>query len=234
MKKKICVIGANGFVGGALCNEIDNNARYEPVRVTRSDNIRMSIEQADIVIHAANSSKRYYANNNPEEDFRDTVEKMAKILSMVADRKFILISTVSAKTQLDTPYGRHRRACELMVDQTKNLIFRLSAMYGKQNKKGALFDIIQNNKVFVCKHTKYALVDVEYNAKKILEFIGECGMRELGAKNYIELGHIAEAIGSTSIFGERDDSQIPVAPPLDAPDAHEAIEFAKREKNEWE
>tara|TARA_R100001594_G_C4044833_1_gene263931 strand:+ start:749 stop:1456 length:708 start_codon:yes stop_codon:yes gene_type:complete len=229
MKKTIAVIGANGFVGRAICKEIIKYEKFELLKITRLDDMAKLIDKSDIVIHSANSSKRYYANNNPKEDFFDTVEKMFQIKNMAANKKMVLISTASARVQLNTPYGRNRRACELMIDQSKNLIFRLGPMFGSENYKGPLYDIIKNNRVYVDEKTKYAYVSVEYNAKKIVELLNRTGIIELGAKNAIELGYLKEKIGSTSIFEGHNDTQILSTTQKDAPDSFDVITFAKKE-----
>ena len=80
MGKNIAVLGSSGFVGSAICQEIVRRAHDNLICVTRSDDLENSIEGADIVIHCANSSKRFYANTHPQEDFVDTVEKMKTII----------------------------------------------------------------------------------------------------------------------------------------------------------
>ena len=62
-------------------------------------------------------------------------------------------------------------------------------MFGGNKKVGALHDILRNDPVFVSDKTKYAYVNVSYNAKKIIDLIDESGLIELGAKNAIELGN---------------------------------------------
>ena len=228
--KNIAVMGAQGFVGRAICNEIMKFKDFNLIRVIRSDDLQNRIQQADVVIHCANSSKRFYANNNPKEDFIDTVEKMKTVNSLLGERKLILISTVSARLQLNTPYGRNRRSCELMVNTSKNLIIRLGPMYAKQNQKGALFDIIKNQKVYVNEKTKYAYTNVSYNAQKIIELLDKTGIIEIGAKNAISLGYLKKEIGSTSLFEGRDDTQIILSDQNDAPDAFGVIPFARKIK----
>ena len=227
MKRAVAVLGANGFVGSTICKEIMKFENFDLIRVARSDDMAKSIQKADLVIHSANSSRRYYANNNPEDDFFDTVEKMAEIRSLVGEKKMILISTASARVQLDTPYRRNRRACELMVNQSKDLIFRLGPMFGEKNYKGPLYDIIKNNKVYVSEKTRYAYVSVEYNAKKIVELLDKTGIIELGAKNAIELGHLKEQLGSTSVFQGADDTQVLLTQQKDAPDSFDVVTFVK-------
>ena len=206
MKKSIAVIGSNGFVGNAICNEILTSKKFNLIRITRNDNIEVLIKSANVVIYAANNSKRFQAENSPHLDFINTVEQAANIYSIVGNKKIILISTVSARVQLDSVYGRNRRSCELMLDHSKNLIVRLGPMYGDTNHKGALFDILKNKKVYVSENTKYAYVDVKYNAKKIVELLDETGIIEIGAKNSIELKYLKKILNSTSTFEGPDDT----------------------------
>ena len=234
MKKNIAVIGSNGFVGSAICNEIIKLKKFNLIRITRDDDIEELIKPANIVIYSANNSKRYQAKKNPQVDFINTVEQAASIYSIVGNKKIVLISTVSARVQLDSVYGRNRRSCELMLDHSKNLIVRLGPMYGDTNHKGALFDILKNKKVYISENTKYAYVDIKYNAKKIVELLDEIGIIEVGAKNSIELKYLKKILNSTSTFEGPDDTQILLNPPTDAPNSHNVINFAKKIKKTYE
>ena len=187
--KKVAVIGSCGFVGSQISSEIKNSKDFSLIPVTRGDNLRDAIRQADVVIHSANSAKRFFAENNPEEDFYESVEKTSTIKELAENKPFILISSISARTQLHTVYGRNRRSCELIADATKSLIVRLGPMYGAGKSIGVLNDIINNRKVYAAPTTEYAFVDVRYNAKKIFSLISKdiIGIIEIGAKNGISL-----------------------------------------------
>jgi nucleoside-diphosphate-sugar epimerase len=228
--KKIAVIGSNGFVGSQISNEIKNSEDFCLVPVTRGDNLKDAIKLADVIIHSANPAKRFFAENNPEEDFCETVEKTAIIRELARNKPLILISSISARTQLDTVYGRNRRSCELIADTEKSLIVRLGPMYGTGKSIGVLNDIINNRKVYAAPTTEYAFVDVKYNAKKIFSLMSKddsIGIIEIGAKNGISLESLRNKLKSTSTFEGKDDTQIPVSPPNDAPDVNEVILFAK-------
>lgn len=229
-KKNIAVMGANGFVGRAVCSAINKTNNFNLIRIVRSDDLQHLLKEADLIVHCANSSKRYYANTHAQQDFIDTVEKMANICSLSGEKKIILISTISARIQLDTPYGRHRRTCELMLNLSKDLIIRLGPMFGEKNPKGALFDIIKNQNTYVDEQTRYAYVDINYNAQKIVDLLDEIGLLELGAKNSIKLRDLKKAIGSTSEFKGHDDTQILNTTQEDAPDAFDVIPFARNIK----
>ena len=228
--KKIAVIGSNGFVGSEICKEIEKSDIFSVLGVTRDDSLKDGINMADIVIHSANSGKRFFAEKNPEKDFVESVEKTALIRHLSRGKPLILISSISARTQLDTVYGRNRRSCELIADSEKSLIVRLGPMYGASKSIGALNDIINNRKVYVASSTEYAFVDVNYNAKKIVSLLSHPdnnGVLEIGAKNGICLESLRIELKSCSTFEGKDDTQVPISPPSDAPDVNDVILFAK-------
>ena len=226
MLRSIAVIGARGFVGAAICKEINGRPDYDLIVIHRSDDIASLISKAEVVIHAANPSKRFFAQNNPQSDFVESVEKTFTVKHLVKDKKFILISSLSARVQHDTVYGRNRRACELIVDDGRSLIVRLGPMYGDGKRVGALYDLLRNNPVYVCEETQYALVDVAYNARKIVDFIDRVGLIEIGARDSIRLGKLKTILGSSSSFSGHDDTQMPIDPPPDAPGVRDAIDYA--------
>lgn len=225
MFQTIAVIGAKGFVGKAICNEAEKR-RLNLIRIHRGDDIENLVKEAAVVIHAANPSARYAAEKNPHTDFMESVEKTHKIKILSGNRKVVLISSISARTQLYTVYGRHRRASELILDDRRNLIVRLGPMFGEGKRTGPLYDIINNNTVYVGEDTRYAYVNVAYNAKKILDLINTVGVIELGAKNSIGLAELKEILNSSSNFTGPDDTQIPLKADPNAPDARDVIPFA--------
>lgn len=227
MKKSIAVLGSSGFVGSAIVNEIQEQRAYNVIPIGRSDDAKTIIAKADYIIHSANPAARFFAKNNPEADFKESVEKTYAFKQLVKGKKFILISSISARTQLDTVYGRNRRACECIVDDGHSLIVRLGPMFGGNKKVGALHDILRNDSVFVSEKTRYAFVNIAYNAKKIIDLINNQGLIELGAKNSIELGELKSILGSNSEFKGFDDTQIALNPQSDAPDISEVIDYAK-------
>lgn len=227
----IAVIGAKGFVGRAICREIDTRPNLKSVPIIRGDDIGFLSTNAQIIIHAANPAKRFQAENNPRKDFEETVLKTFNITQICCNKKIILVSSISARTQLDKHYGKHRRACEVLVENTKNLIIRLGPMYGSERKEDTIHDLINNKKIYLCGSTKYAYISVEYAAKKIIDSLNLNGLREIGARNSISLQEIKSKLNSKSIFEGFVDNQVPIDPFEDAPFAEEIFEFCKLEKN---
>ena len=58
-------------------------------------------------------SKRFWAKNNPDLDYTETVEKTDFFINNYTFKKFIQISSVSARCQLDTVYGLNKKKAKI-------------------------------------------------------------------------------------------------------------------------
>lgn len=226
--KTICLIGFKGFVGSEIHSALLKSKKYNLINLKRGDDILRRISSSDIVIHSANPARRFFANQNPEQDFIETVEKTYKFLENSNNKKFILISSISCRTQLDTSYGRNRKSCELLVSKHPNfLILRLGPMFGFGRDKDVLNDILNNRQIFVSSETKYSYANVGWVAKKIVSLLNNNNqIVEIGAKNSISLNDIKLHFKSKSIFKGFNDSQVAINNG-DGPDVKEVIDFAK-------
>ena len=226
-KKCIAVIGANGFVGSNICSEVESQGICKLIKVVRGDNIAEKIKVADVVIHAASPAKRYFANNNPKIDYSETIEKTNEIINLSSDKKFILISSLSARTQLNTSYGRYRKACEILSNFDDNLIIRLGPMFGGKRTQDTLHDIMKGKEVYVSGETKYSYTSVENSASKILQSIDLKGVIEIGADNFISLKYIADYFDTGCSFSGFDDTQIAKNERNNSIDAFDVILYCK-------
>ena len=104
-------------------------------------------------------SKRFWAKQNPKKDYIETVEKTSFFLKNYKFNKFIHISTVSARCEKNTVYGKNKKISEKLVknNDNKNLIIRLGSMFGKSLNKGVLIDILNSKTVFINGKSKYSI-----------------------------------------------------------------------------
>lgn len=234
--KKVAVAGAAGYVGSQIALAVAASGRYHLIPVLRTDPWEMLFANADIIVHAANPARRFQAEKDPVHDFEVTVEKTARFLNLARGKRFVLVSSLSCRTQLNTSYGLHRRECELMVLAEDSLVVRLGPMFGGNRTSDTLHDILAGRRIFVAAVTQYAYVDVAWAGQKIVEMLETSdGLHEIGARNTVRLGDLCDHFGSTSIFSGIDDTQIP-EDSTDGPDAREVFSFAEKEKSrihEW-
>ena len=235
--KTVAVVGAAGYVGSQIARAVINSKCYQLIPVMRNDNVKELISKAEIIIHAANPARRFNAENDPMHDFEETIEKTAMLIATAKGKRFVLVSSLSCRTQLDTSYGRNRRACELIaLAAEESLIIRLGPMYGGDRTKDTLHDILLGNHIYISAESQYAYVDVAWAANTIIEMLdGPSGVHEIGARNAVRLGDLRDHFASASTFSGIDDTQIPVNFSKGT-DARDIFQFAEKEKtrmHEW-
>ena len=222
----IALIGADGFVGKSIKKYILNDKSKLITCVTR-ENYKAAKEEKeyDILINAAMPSKRFWANQNPIKDFRETVEKTFNIVNDWKSSKIIQVSSISARSQLDTIYGRHKAAAEKLVCNTNNLILRLGPMYGKSLNKGVLIDMKKNHTVYVSEESLYCFAPVDWVGEWISRNLHLSGTIDIGGNNPIKLNQIAKRIGSKSKFVGPIDNQVISKEIKNGPEAIDVIDF---------
>lgn len=223
--QSIAVIGANGYVGKALYKVLIGSNQYSVTAVTRENYTEMQKQAYDIVINSAMPSARFKARNDPMWDFRETVTKTADIVYGWNYKKLVQVSTVSARCQLDTVYGRHKAAAEKLCEFGDNLIVRLGAMYSNDLSKGVLVDMIQGKKVFVDGNSRYCFTSRDFVASWIVAHIDHVGIVEVGAKEAISLKDIAKYLGKNIDFEGMIDHQEIENPESYFPPASNVLDF---------
>ena len=226
---QIAVIGSGGYVGSAL-SEALSRSKHTVARVTRENYFEMRDKAYDIVVNCAMPSGRFWAKNNPEKDYEETVEKTAQLLKEWKFKKFVQISTVSARCQLDTVYGRHKAAAEALCNYGDNLIVRLGALYGGAMKKGVLVDMLAGKKVYVDGASRYSFVSVDFCAQWVAANLARSGTVEVGGKNAITLTDVARHLGKDTEFEGDLNHQDIAEPEADFPEARDVLGFLDLQK----
>jgi nucleoside-diphosphate-sugar epimerase len=234
--KTVAVVGAAGYVGSQIARAVVASGRYHLIPVLRTDPAEALFAKADMVVHAANPARRFQAEKDPVHDFEVTVENTARLLAFARGKRFVLISSLSCRTQLNTSYGRNRRACELLALAENSLVIRLGPMFGGNRTGDTLHDILSGRQIFVAAGTRYAYVDVAWAGQKTVELLElPNGLREIGARNDVSLSDLRDHFASTSRFSGMDDTQIPEGV-TEGPDAKDVFRFGEMKKariHEW-
>lgn len=225
---QIALIGASGHVGSALFKELRKDTFLHVEAVTRKNYYYWKRHPFDIVINAAMPSARFWAENNPQKDFVETVKKTADIVYGWKYKKIIQISTVSARSEQNLIYGRHKAAAETLCNFGDNLIVRLTALYADTLKKGALIDIINGNKVYVNEKSRYGFASLSFVCTWIAQNLGKKGIIEVGAKNTISLEEIVNYFKLSVAFEGRIDIQEVQNPKPSFPDAKEVLSYLSK------
>lgn len=172
--KTLAIIGSDGMIGSDLIRYFSKNFQVIPIsRKNYNSNIGKVF---DIVINANGNSRRFWANQNPADDFFASTVSVMKSIFDFPCKKYIYLSssdvyenhTGSSYTKEDmeinqvnlSVYGLHKLLSELIIKKYKEkfLILRLSMVLGANLKKGPFYDILQNNPLYISLNTKLQLI----------------------------------------------------------------------------
>lgn len=226
----VALFGANGFVGKEIYSSLLAAGKYQVTAVTRDNYTESTGKFYNIIINSAMPAARFWAKNNPDEDFEESVGKTAGILYGCTFDKFVQISTVSARCQLDTVYGRHKLAAESLCNYGNNLIIRLGAMFGNGLEKGVLIDMLKEKKVFIDGESRYSFCSVDFVGNYIASHLNLCGIIEVGAFNTVSMVDIANYLHIPIEFKGPMEIQEIQNPDDNFPDAKEVFKFLDKFK----
>jgi len=228
--KSVAVIGSKGFVGSSLCRSFEREG-FSVTKVTRENYEDHKRGEYDVVINAAMPSKRFWSFNHPLQDVEETVNKTADLFYQWRYKKFVQISSISAKTQLGTPYGAHKKAAETIVQSREDsLIVRLGALYGQGLLKSALFDLINKNHIYVDILSEYNYIDVDRASDYILLNTYKNGILNVGARDTISLLEVSKNIWDTPSYEGKLEKMFFDVVDKDLPSAKEVLNFVESEK----
>ncbi len=227
MGLRIAVVGAAGFFGTALVAAL-TRAGHDVAGVTRAGYGSAKHDTWDVVVNSAMPSRRFWARTHPADDFTETVGKTADLVYGWRYGAFVQISSLSARTERDTVYGRHKAAAEVLCERPDALVVRLTALYGETMGKGAIIDIVNDAPVYVDGASRYAFTPVEFAAQWVAAHLDARGLVEVGARDTISLADVACALGRQTMFDGPVENQTVVTPDPSWPSAADVIPFAQR------
>ena len=158
MKRKILITGGSGFIGSHLKKYLDD---FEIITVGRSKNEDYKIDLSDskledivkdlspdIVCHFASGSNILRAEENKEQEYKDTVLSTKTLIQALSKFKNITVIYLSSQAIYGLPenlpvvetqpakpisvYGKNKSEAEKIIIQSglNYLIFRISSIYG--------------------------------------------------------------------------------------------------------
>jgi hypothetical protein len=150
------LIGHTGFVGSNLARQIPFTHTYHSRNI---EEIRG--EHFDLVVCSGIQAKKWWANQNAEEDRRGILGLLDCLQSVTADF-FILVSTVDVyprpkdvteQTPIDPAinhaYGKNRFEAEEFVREKfpRHLVLRLPGLFGDGIKKNVIHDLLNDHEL---------------------------------------------------------------------------------------
>lgn len=163
--KKLAIIGSNGMLGSDLVKYL--SPFFCITQITKDNYARYIHKKFDVVLNANGNSKRFWANQNPQDDFIASTVSVYNSIFDFPSAIYIYISspdvyenhTGAQYTREDeninvknlSPYGLNKYLSELIVKKynEKFLILRCSMILGKNLRKGPFFDIIHGKPLYI-------------------------------------------------------------------------------------
>jgi nucleoside-diphosphate-sugar epimerase len=213
---KTILIGATGFVGSNLQQQMQFDA------LLSSKNIGdFKGQNVDLALVAAGDARKWYANQNPEEDHAH-IERVIADISAINIKRVLHFSTVDvyASKQGDEAafagqvsadaYGGHRYLMEQALKErfTDVTTIRLPGLYGPGLKKNIIFDISQGRELNSFNpDSAFQWFDL-LELKRIVDFVERTGLKEVNVcAEPLAVSELLEGLG-------RELSQVSVAAPL--------------------
>jgi hypothetical protein len=151
------LIGHSGFVGSNLKRLASFDACYNTQNIADIQG-----KSFGSLICAAPQAKKWWANQNPEQDLA-MVQQLTEHLKQVQADRFVLISSIDVfprvvdvdetfdcASQENHAYGRNRLFLEQFVESqfpTVNIL-RLPGLFGPGLRKNVIFDLLTDNEVW--------------------------------------------------------------------------------------
>lgn len=223
--KSVALIGGAGYVGRGLQTALRARDDVQLTVVTRDSYDAHRGGRYDVVINAAMPAARYRARQEPEWDFAETVVKTARLLYSWNADKLVQVSSISARSQLDTVYGRHKAAAERLCRPATDLIVRLGAMYSDDLEKGVLRDLLAGRTVFVDATSRYCFAPRDWIAGWVAANLDRTGIVEVGARDSLALADVASHLAAPVEFRGPVDHQEVEAPDATFPAAADVLSW---------
>ena len=212
----IGVIGHKGFLGRSIFEYFRCNENLNVYGIS-SDNWEQNKGIFfDFLIDADGNSSKIIAERNPVLDLDRNVMNVSRALEFFNFGTYVLISTIDVYNQRNNPlknsedadilplklsnYGFSKYVRELLVRRKADrwIIFRLAGIIGDGMKKGPLFDILNDSKLYISKESKLQLI----STTAVSEIIGEIMSRKingqifnLAGEGQISMAEIASIAG---------------------------------------
>lgn len=192
----IFVLGGNGFVGSAFVRLFESqNVPYEII--SHENYQSLAGKSCDLLINANGNSKKFLGKKDPKWEFEASVTSVRNSLVDFQFKKYVFLSTSdiypdcshSELTSEDSrpepssqnAYGFHKYLAEQCVQHAADdwLIIRMGGFVGPGLKKNAVYDILNDQPLWVHPKSDFQLIHTDDSARLIMSLVDQQISREI-------------------------------------------------------
>jgi len=164
---RIALIGHTGFLGSIVYEYLLTTKYIVDGYNSSTDPIQCNY---DIIINCAGTSRMYLTERDPKYS-KSIEDKLFKKLQQINCSNIIHISSIC--TELSNNYGKIKLLTETRIKkQFSNwIILRPTTIIGKQLKKNIVFDILNDNQIYITKDSTFNFVSANAIVKLLLILI---------------------------------------------------------------
>lgn len=226
--KNLAIIGSQGMVGSDLLTFL--KPYFQSISGIDRENYNKYRGQGfDIVINANGNSNKVWANDNILADFMASTTSTYQTLFDFPCKTYVYISssdvypdhtskkaTSESKTievEKLSPYGFHKYLSECIVRNfMKNyIILRCPMILGTKLKKGPIYDILHNMRLFINKESAFQMITTKELSKIISFFLEKNITKEVfnvGGRGTVLLSEITKYIQRPLTFPKNGETDI--------------------------
>ncbi len=202
---EIAVIGSNGFLGRELCRVL--SLSYNVTEINRSNidkHFKLKIP-FDCVINANGNSRKFWANENPLEDFELSTRSVYDSVIKLRYEKYVYISSVDAGHS--NFYGLNKRLSEEIIKSCVKdyIILRCPVIIGKNMKKGVLKDILEGSEIYASSDSRLQFItntEIANIFKRLIEIGVYKSQYNACGKGTLSITEIAKLLKKTIRFSD--------------------------------
>lgn len=211
----IFIIGGNGFVGSAVTRYCVRNELTHAV-ITKQNYQDFVGKSCDLLINSNGNSKKFLANNDPMEDFRQSVSSVRSSLVDFKFEKYVFFSScdvyndcsdrrlnheaVEIDISTQSPYGFHKYLAEQCVRHAAAdwLVIRFGGFVGEGLKKNPIYDIMHCGPLWLDPQSELQYLNTDAAASIVFDLLNQGLSREvinLCGDGLVKLQDMIDSVG---------------------------------------
>lgn len=213
---RVTLLGANGFVGSAFARLLKQTPGVELAEVEIHNYAEFKGQPSDIVIEAACNSRKFFADQEPVNEFKSSVQHRLETLFDFPAPFHLHISSVDVYSDLSSPlttredspvdlatashYGFHKLLAEQLVQHYARdwVIVRLAGMVGPGLRKNPVYDILHGQPIRIHPESLYQFMHTDTVARLAWQLVEAKASRlviNLAGKGLVSPRDIAKLAG---------------------------------------